>query len=411
VLSFQQKLQNYADLAVNIGVGLQPGQRLIIRRSPVEAAPLVRLITARAYKAGARLVDVMWHDDALTLARFHHAPRDSFTEYPAWRAETLAKAAEQGDAVLTIYAFNPDLFKEQDPELISLTQRVEDEHLLPFRQKTMADEINWSIISHPLPAWAAKIFPNDAPDEQTSKLWDVIFKICRADQPDPVAAWQHHLRQLIAKREYLNTKQYTALKYTAPGTKLTAGLPENHLWYGGQSQTQSGISFIPNIPTEEVFTLPHKDKVNGVVTSTKPLSHKGIRIEDFSLTFKNGRVVKATAQTGETLLRKLLETDEGAACLGEVALVPHSSPVSQSGLVFYNDLYDENASNHLALGKAYRFNVKDGPAMTEEEFATIGGNSSLIHLDFMIGSDKMDVDGITRDGAVEPIMRAGEWTF
>jgi aminopeptidase len=411
VLSFEQKLQNYADLAVNIGVGLQPGQRLIIWRSPVEAAPLVRLIAANAYKAGARLVDVMWHDDALTLARFQHAPRDSFEEFPAWRTEALAKAAERGDAVLTIYAFEPDLLKDQHSELVALTQRVTDKHMQPFRQKLMADEINWSIISHPLPTWAARIFPNDPPNQQMSKLWEVIFKICRVDQPDPLIAWQHHIEQLAVKGKYLNAKQYTALKYTAPGTNLTVGLPQNHVWKGVQSQTPSGINFIANIPTEEVFTMPHKDKVEGIVTSTKPLSHKGLKIEDFSLTFEQGRVVKVTAQTGETLLKKLLETDEGAARLGEVALVPHSSPVSQSGLVFYNDLYDENASNHLALGRAYRFNVKNGPAMTDEEFAAIGGNNSLMHIDFMIGSDKMDVDGITHDGTVEPIIRAGEWAF
>lgn len=411
MLSFEQKLQNYADLAVNIGVGLQPGQRLIVWRSPVEAAPLVRLIAASAYKAGARLVDVMWHDDALTLARFHHAPRDSFKEFPAWRTEALTKAAEQGDAMLNIYAFDPDLLKDQDPELVALVQRVSDEHMLSFRQKIAVDEINWSIISFPLSTWATKVFPDKAPDEQMSKLWETIFKTCRLDQPDPLVAWQHHINQLVAKREYLNAKQYTALKYTAPNTSLTVGLPENHIWHGGQSQTQSGICFISNIPTEEVFTLPHKDKVNGVVSSTKPLSHNGIWVEDFSLTFKNGRVVKATAQTGETLLRKLLETDEGAARLGEVALVPHSSPVSQSGLLFYNILYDENASNHLALGRAFQFNVKHGLAMSGEEFAAIGGNSSLIHIDFMIGSDQMDVDGITRDGNAEPIMRAGEWAF
>ena len=411
MLSFDQKLQNYADLAVNIGVGLQPGQRLIVWRSPVEAAPLVRRVAASAYKAGARLVDVMWHDDALTLARFQHAPRDSFGEFPAWRTEALTKAAEQGDAVLTIYAFDPDLLKDQDPERVALVQRVNDEHMWPFRQKIAIDEINWSIISFPLPSWASKVFPDKPPDEQMSKLWDTIFKICRLDQPDPQAAWQHHIKQLAAKKEYLNAKQYAVLKYTAPDTSLTVGLPENHIWHGGQSQTQSSISFIANIPTEEVFTLPHKDKVNGVVTSAKPLSHNGIWVEDFSLTFENGRVVKATAQTGETLLKKLLETDEGAARLGEVALVPHSSPISQSGLLFYNILYDENASNHLALGRAFQFNVKHGPAMSDEEFNAIGGNNSLIHIDFMIGSDQMDVDGITRDGNAEPIMRAGEWAF
>ena len=405
-----EKLQKYADLAVKIGVGLQAGQRLIVR-APLEAAPLVRLIAASAYQAGARLVDVMWQDDALTLTRFEHAPRDSFEEFPTWRTDALFEAADQGQAVLSIYATDPDLLKDQDPELIARANRVADTYMLPFRRKIMADASNWSIISLPIPAWASKIFPADPPAEQMARLWQAIFNICRVDQPDPLAAWQNHIRQLAVTRDYLNAKQYTALTYTAPGTKLTVGLPKHHIWHGGQKETLSGIKFIPNIPTEEVFTMPHQGRVEGVVASTRPLSYSGVLIENFSLTFAGGRVVQAAAKKGETVLKKLLESDEGAGRLGEVALVPHTSPISQTGLMFYNTLFDENAASHLALGRAYRFCMENGPAMSDEAFEAAGGNSSLIHVDFMIGSAETDIDGITTDGRVEPVMRAGEWAF
>ncbi len=409
-LSFEQKLRNYADLAVKIGVGLQAGQRLMVR-APVEGAPLVRLIAESAYKAGASLVDVLWSDDAITLARFQYAPRDSFEEFPTWRAEALAAAAERGDAILSIHATDPDLLKDQDLELIARSRRVADINMTPFRRMAMSNAVNWSIISMPISTWAAKIFPDDEPDERISKLWAAIFNVCRVDQADPLAAWQSHIEQLAAKMDYLNAKQYVALKYTAPGTDFTLGLPDHHIWYGGQSKTQTGLPFIPNIPTEEVFTMPHKDKAEGVVTSTKPLSYAGVLIENFGLTFAEGRVVKVTAEKGEAALKKLIETDEGATRLGEVALVPHSSPISQAGLLFYNTLFDENASNHLALGRAYRFCLENGAAMSDEEFATAGGNNSLTHVDFMIGSAEMDIDGLTGDGSAEPIMRGGAWAF
>lgn len=409
-LSFEQKLQNYAELAVKVGLGFQAGQRLFIR-APIEGAPLVRLIAASAYRAGARLVEVIWHDDALTLARFQYAPRDSFEEYPAWRAELLAQAAEAGDAVLSVLATDPDLLKDQDLELVTTVQRVHDQHLLPFRKLAMTERVNWSIVSLPIPAWAAKIFPGEPPEQQLSKLWDTIFTICRADRPDPVAAWQQHNQELVARKDYLTARQYTALKYTGPGTDLILGLPDGHLWQGGAGQTHSGLTYIPNLPTEEVFTLPHKDQAEGVVTSTRPLSVGGVLIENFSLMFENGRVVKIAARKGEAMLNSLVETDEGSARLGEVALVPYSSPVSKSGLLFYNTLYDENAASHLALGRAYRFCLAGGSAMTEEEFAVAGGNNSFAHIDFMIGSRQMDIDGLTRNGGVEPVMRGGEWAF
>jgi aminopeptidase len=409
-LSFEQKLQNYADLAVEVGVGLRPGQRLIIR-APIEGAALVRLIAASAYEAGARLVDVLWQDDGLTLTRFRHAPRDSFEEFAEWRTEVLTQAAEKGDAVLSVYASDPELLKDQDPALIALSQRIYDEHMKPFRRKVMADELNWSIIALPIPAWAARIFPDDLSDKQISNLWETIFQVCRADQVDPVEAWQEHNLGLTVRKNYLNARQYAALRYTAPDTDFTIGLPEEHIWQGGGSETTSGITFNPNIPTEEVFTLPHKDLADGVVTATRPLSYGGVLIENFSLTFEGGRVVKAMAEKGDTVLRNLIDTDEGAARLGEVALVPNSSPISQSGLLFYNTLYDENAASHLALGRAYRFSLKDGKLMSDEEFLLAGGNDSHIHVDFMIGSGQMTVEGITRNGSAHLIMRDGEWAF
>lgn len=409
-LSFEEKLQNYAELTVRVGLGLQTGQTLLIK-APLEAAPLVRRIVATAYRSGARLVDVHWHDDALTLTRFKYAPRDSFEAFAAWRTEALNRVAEEGGAMLSILAKDPDLLKDQDQTLIATAQRVYDEHMLPFRRKAMKDEVNWSIISQPIPAWAAKIFPDDPPETRLAKLWEVIFTICRADQPDPVEAWQQHTADLEQRRAYLNAKQYTALKYTAPGTDLTLGLPNGHIWHGGGSRTTSGINFMPNIPTEEVFTMPHKDRADGVVRSTRPLSYGGVLIEGFSMTFKEGRIVKATAEKNETVLQNLINTDEGAARLGEVALVPYSSPISQSGLLFYNTLYDENAASHLAIGRAYPFCLEGGKGMSDAELMAAGGNHSLTHVDFMIGSDRMDIDGVTQEGTLEPVIRAGEWAF
>jgi aminopeptidase len=407
-LSFEKKLDNLAELAIKGAVGLQPGQRLLIR-APIESAPFVRILTEKAYQAGARLVDVLWNDDALTLARFKYAPRDSFEEFPLWRVNGMLDIVNNGDATLVITGGDPDLLKEQDPDLVAQAEKVFRTHALPVSQKIMSDAVNWLVIGQPVSAWAAKVFPDTPPDQQVTALWEAIFRICRADQPDPLAAWQQHLAQLAIKRDYLNQKQYSALRFSGPGTDLTVGLPENHIWNGGQKETVTGIPYVPNLPTEEVFTLPHKERVDGVVASTKPLTHNGVLIDNFSLTFKQGRVVDVTAQTGEPTLKRLIEMDEGAARLGEVALVPHSSPVSQSGLLFYNTLFDENAACHIALGRAYRFCLQDGPAMSNEDFTAAGGNSSLIHVDFMIGSATVNVDGITRDGTAEPLLRAGEW--
>jgi len=275
----------------------------------------------------------------------------------------------------------------------------------------MRDAINWCIVSSPTRDWASKIFPDSTPEAAVEKLWEAIFQTCRVDQPDPVAAWMQHITNLKKRSEYLNAKRYSALHYTAPGTDITIGLPERQLWQAAQMKAENGIECTANMPTEEVFSMPHKDKVNGVVSGSRPFVIAGSVVEDFALTFENGRITHLTAKKGEDTLRKLIETDEGSKSIGEVALVPNSSPVSQRGHLFYNTLFDENAASHIAIGRAYRFNMQGGNEMTEEEFQANGGNFSLTHNDFMIGSDKMDIDGIMEDGTREPVMRAGEWAF
>jgi aminopeptidase len=408
--SFEQLLDRYADLVVKIGLNLQPGQRLLIQ-APIQIAPMVRMINARAYQAGARLVDIMWIDDQVLLDRFRYAPRDSFEEFPAWRADALLGYAQRGDAVLVIYASDPDLLKDQDPNLIATAQKTEARHTQPFSDLLVRSALNWLIVSAPIASWAAKVFPNEAPEARLDRLWDAIFETCRLKEEDPVVAWREHIRRLVARSDYLNARRYSALKYTGPGTDLLIGLPRGHRWKSAQDTSANGITFTPNMPTEEIFTLPDRARTSGTVRSTRPLSYAGTLIEDFSLTFAEGRVVQSSAGNGAAVLRDLLTTDEGASRIGEVALVPHSSPIAQSGLLFYNTLFDENAASHIALGQAYKFTLDGGSAMSDEQFMEAGGNHSLVHVDFMVGSPQLDIDGLAEDGRAEPVMRSGEWAF
>ena len=414
---FEQNLEKYAQVVVKVGLNLQSGQRLLIGApvggalAPVEAAPFVRLIAAHAYKAGARLVDVMWGDDRLQPIRLQYALRDSLHEYPAWQVTTAVEYAQRGDAILMIFAHDPDLLNGQDPELAGMVDQIAAKNTGPIFDYMARNATNWSMISVPVPGWSAKVFPNIAPEAQNARLWDTLFEICRAKHADPVAAWQDHVKQLDVRSDYLNCKRFTALRFTGPATDLTVELPASHVWRSGRMTNVAGIPFTCNIPTEEVFTLPHKDRTEGVVTATKPLSLGAGLVENFSVTFAGGRVVKITAERGEENVRQLLKTDEGASRLGEVALVPHSSPISQCGLIFYNVLIDENASCHIALGHAYKVSLDKGETLSDAEFAAAGGNLSSVHLDFMIGSGTMDVDGVKGDGVAEPVIRGGEWAF
>ncbi len=301
--------------------------------------------------------------------------------------------------------------KDQDPAHVAMVQKNSSIYAMPVSRRISNKEVNWSIIAAPSVAWATKVFPDLDGDAAVAALWESIFRICRVDQDDPIGAWQTHIAALKLRREALDAKQYRSLRYRAPGTELELGLPDDHRWMGGESRSKTDTLFVANMPTEEVFTLPHRDRADGLVSSSKPLSYAGTLIEEFSLRFEAGRVVEVKAGKGEATLRKLVETDEGAGRLGEVALVPHGSPISQSGLLFLNTLYDENASSHLAVGRAYRICLEGGAEMSDENFLAAGGNDSLVHVDFMIGSELMDVDGVLDDGRVEPVMRKGEWAF
>ena len=417
-LEFKQNLEKYAEVLVKVGLNIQPGQRLLIGSpvfgiygTPIELAPLVRLITSKAYQAGARLVDALWNDDQMKLIRFQKAPRDSFDEFPEWRAKAVYETASSGDAMLNFFAQDPELLKNQDPELVGIFHTTNWTHIGPTLGLTAKNATNWCVATAPVDGWVNKVFPALSPGEGKARFWDTIFEICRVKQADPIAAWEAHLAELSGRVDYLDHKKYTALKYSAPGTDLTVGLPKEHVWHSGRMTSQNGIDFTANIPTEETFTLPHKNKIDGVVSSTRPLEYGGSLIEDFTLKFSEGRVVEIAAKKNENILRSLIETDEGASRLGEVALVPNSSPISQTGMLFSNILLDENASNHFALGTAYKFSVQNGETMSDDDFAAIGGNQSLVHVDFMIGSGEMDVDGLTQHGSAEPVMRGGEWAF
>jgi aminopeptidase len=408
-------LSTYGELAVRIALNLQPGQRLLIigplanGGASLEAAPLVRCITESAYRAGAEFVETLWGDEALQLARFKYAPRDSFDQFSSWFPDALVQHVQAGHAVLSIYANDPDLLKDQPPELVGAVQKAVSRAVRPFREHVSRNGTNWSVIAAASIQWATRVFPAMPIEEATHALWDAIAKLVRLDRPDPIAAWEEHLAALAARRDFLNDRRYSALKYRAPGTDLTLGLAPGHQWVSGRSTSVNGIPFAPNLPTEEVFTMPHKDRVDGTVTSTKPLSYGGTLIENFSMTFENGRVVSSSAARGEAVLKDLLATDPGSARLGEVALVPHNSPVAQSGLLFYNTLFDENAASHVALGSAYKFTLSGGEAMSDEQFDQAGGNRSATHVDFMIGSPHIDIDGVHEDGTVEPLMRNGDW--
>ncbi|MFP4975894.1 aminopeptidase [Paenibacillus sp. CN-4] len=408
--TFQAKLEKYAELAVKIGVNVQPGQTLVIN-APLAAAEFIRLIARQAYAAGAGFVKVNWTDETITRLMFEHAEDEILSKPPVWFAGELTELAENGAATLAVVADNPDALKGIDPQRIATYQKTRSETLTKYREMQMSDKVSWSIVAYPSQAWADKVFPELPEDERVNKLWEAIFRAVRLDSDDPVAAWQSHLNTLESKASVLNAKKYKSLHYIAPGTDLVIELPEGHRWEQGSSINAKGHSFVANMPTEEVFTAPLKTGVNGTVSSTKPLSYGGNVIDGFSITFENGRIVSVSAEKGQETLEHLISMDEGSKYLGEVALVPHRSPISNSNILFYNTLFDENASNHLAIGEAYATCLEGGKELSKEEQVARGLNKSVTHVDFMIGSAEMDIDGILADGTREPVFRGGNWAF
>lgn len=405
-----QRLKQYAELIVKVGVNVQPGQEVFISGS-VEIAELVRLVADQAYETGASNVHVDWSDEALSRLKFERAADDVFTRFPEWETAKRNAFVASGAAFISIVSPNPDLLKGIAAERIGNFQKASGQGLAEFRRAIQADKVSWTVVAASTKNWAVKVFPDIPEDEAVAKLWEAIFTSVRLDAPDPVKAWDEHNATLHRKVDILNEQHFHKLHYKAPRTDLTIELPEKHVWVGASSTNVDHVPFMANMPTEEVFTVPLKTGVNGYVSSTKPLSYAGNVIDRFKLTFENGRIVKAEAEQGENILQQLVETDEGSHYLGEVALVPHESPISQSNILFLNTLFDENASNHLAIGSGYAFNVKGGKTMTPEELAESGVNASITHVDFMIGSADMDIDGIAADGTAVPVFRNGNWAI
>ncbi|WP_046174792.1 aminopeptidase [Domibacillus indicus] len=406
--TFQEQLEKYAQLAVTTGVNVQPDQTLVIRAA-IDSAELVRLIVEKAYKAGAKHVYVDWSDDTVSKLKYTLAPDEAFHEFPDWNKQMMESLAEKGAAFMSIVSSGPDLLKGVDGKRIAAYQKAAGTAMKKYREYIQSDKVSWTVIAAPSRDWADKVFSELPAEERVPALWEAIFKAVRADQADPVQAWKEHDERLREKVAVLNEHHFTSLHYTAPGTDLTIDLPDTHLWVGAGSTNEHGHSFMANMPTEEVFTVPVKTGVNGHVAATKPLSYAGNIIDGFTVTFENGRVTNVAAQEGEDVLKQLVDTDEGSHYLGEVALVPHDSPISNAGILFFNTLFDENASNHLAIGSAYAFCIEGGKEMSQDELEKNGLNTSITHVDFMIGSAEMHIDGIKADGTRVPVFRNGNW--
>lgn len=408
MMTFQEKLAQFAELAVKVGANVQKGQTLLINTT-TDTVEFTRLVVKKAYEAGAARVTVNFSDGVTDRAFFDNAPEDEFEKYPRWIAEQRDELIERQGALLWIDAADPDLLTGVPVSKLSAHQKAAGKALENYRDAVMNDKIAWSIIAIPSKAWAKKVFPNLPEEEQVEALWDAIFKTVHIGEGSAVENWSKHLVKLHARADQLNAKRYTKLHYTAPGTDLTVELPEKHIWQTGSSKTPQNTEFVANMPTEEVFTLPAKYGVNGYVSNTKPLVFQGNIIDQFKLTFKDGVIVKAEAGEGHDLLQEMISADEGSKYIGEIALVPHESPISASNILYYNTLFDENASNHIAVGAAYPTCFEGGSELSEEELEANGINVSITHEDFMVGSGEMDIDGVLPDGTIEPIFRKGNW--
>ena len=406
---FQQLFNKYARLVVKTGVNIQPGQVLVIS-SPIECAEFARSMAEAAYLEGARDVVMKWNDELSSKLRYLHAPEDVFEQFPQWEKELYLLNANNNAAFISIAASDPELMRDVEAERLSKASRSRSTALREYYDRIISNRNTWCVASVPTVSWARKVFPGVDADTAVEKLWNLIFQAVRVDAEDPVAAWDIHKNQLKQRLDFLNASKFKMLHYqNSAGTDLTIELPEEHIWLGGADKTPEGVEFIANMPTEEVFTLPHKYGVNGRVVSTMPLNYLGKLIENFSFTFKDGKVVEMKAEKEYDALKKMLETDENSAYLGEVALVPYHSPISNTKVLFYNTLFDENASCHLALGEAYPVCLKNGENMTKDELEKAGVNSSLNHEDFMIGSEDLNITGVTAEGKKVPIFVNGNW--
>ena len=403
--AFQSQLAGYAELLVRIGVNLQPGGKLVIN-APIIAAELARLVARSAYRAGAVSVIVQYQDELLSRLKIDEASDAAIEFVPDWIADEPLKMVEGGYSFLRLEGSDPDVMAGADSGRLATAAKLRAQAMKPYSQKLMGFEAGWSIGAVSVPGWAVKVYPDLSQEKAVSALWRDIFRVTRADAPDPLAAWQQHMQRLGRVRDYLNTRQFQAVHFHDPQgeTDLTVGLADGHIWGGVEDVTKAGVSIVPNLPTDEVFTAPHRERVSGVAVASKPLIVRGEIVEGIRVRFEGGRVVEASASRGEAAFLRLLDTDEGARRLGEVALVSASAPVAQTGRLFYNTLFDENAASHIALGRAYEFTLG-------KDREKSGGNDSLIHEDWMIGTPSMNVDGVNVGGSREALMRGGEWAI
>ena len=405
-------LQKYAKLAVKVGINIQKGQILVVN-SPVACYELTREIARSAYEEGASYVMVRWSDDVITKDYYTFAPMDVITEVPEYVISQSHYIVDKGAALLSITAPTPGLMKDVDGSKLLASAKASNEKLSFMRKHTMANGTQWLVLAAPTVAWAEKVFPGLKGEEATDKLWAAILSACRVtENNDPIQEWNDHMDRLAKHNKMLNEYDFECLRFkNGVGTDLEVKLVEGHIWGGGGEDSQKGVYFAPNIPTEETFTMPHSHGVNGKVVATMPLNYQGKLIEDFYLVFKDGAVVEYGAKKEEDALKSLIELDEGSKRLGEVALISHDSPISNMNILFYNTLFDENASCHLALGNAYPMNMKDSDKMTEDELMNKGYNKSSTHVDFMFGSSDMEIVGVKKDGTIVKVFEKGNFVF
>ncbi|MGD6967450.1 aminopeptidase [Rossellomorea vietnamensis] len=404
------KLEKYADLLIRVGINLQEGQTLIIN-APITEADFVAQLAEKAYETGAKNVLVEYSDEKLTRLKMEKAPEEGLKDFPVWKAKGMVEMAKENAAVLNLTSPNPTLLKGIDAKRVAMANKASGEAFKDFQPFISGGRISWLIAAVPSKAWARTVFPDLPEEEAVEKLWDKIFYTTRVDQENPVQLWEKHIENMTKNADHLNERAFRKLHYKGPGTDFTVELHSKSKWICALFTNDQGVQFVPNLPTEEVFTIPVRNSVNGTVSSTKPLNYSGNLINNFTLTFKDGKVTEFSAEEGYDTLKSLLETDEGASFLGEIALVPHDSPISNTDIIFNNTLFDENASCHIALGNALSICVENGKNMSKEELKEIGFNESLTHVDFMIGSEHLDIDGVLDDGSIEPIFRKGNWAF
>lgn len=410
MVNLDENLEKYAELAVKVGINLKEKEGLLIMGN-ADTLPLARLVMKKAYEAGAKHVEFQLNDDEMSLIRYTHGKDFVFDNFPKWKVDSLEAMYKDNYHQLFISAPNPELLKDIDGDLIAKSQKSASQAMAPIMHYRMTGFTKWCIVAMPSEAWAKSVFPELDSKTAMEKLWEKVFEATRVDQADPVKAWQDHDKNLKKYRDFLNDKQFEKLVFKGPGTDLEVYLADEHFWMGGSKESEAGDPFVANIPTEEVFTTPHALKVNGTLKATKPLSLNGKLVDNFGFTFKDGKVIDFYAEKGYDVLEKLMENDEGAKYLGEVALVQNNSPISNTGILFNNTLFDENASVHFALGRAYAYAMQNGSNLSEEELKAKGANFSLIHTDFMVGGPELNITAYGKDGTETPLFRNGNWVF